>query len=136
LFAHGYTLKHRFVLFSRHLHEEASEQNASAATLSQRPLVVCAAAADTVRWFCVESTVISTPNHYSSWHFFIKSRVSLYISVIIYSWTLCKWLNCSILDMDTKKKITLSEILNVIHEVEAKSMTSQVENESHLWLAS
>jgi hypothetical protein len=71
---------------------------------SQRPLVVCAAAADTVRWFCVENTVISTPNHYSSWHFFIKSRVLLYISVIIYSWTICKWLNCAILGMDTKKK--------------------------------
>jgi hypothetical protein len=49
---------------------------------------------------------------------------SLYISVIIYSYTVCKLLDLAILDMDMKqKKISLSEKLNVICEVEAKSVT-------------
>jgi hypothetical protein len=62
--------------------------------------------------------------------------VSLYVSVIIYSYTICKWLNFEILDIGTKqKKITLSGKLNVIHEVEAKSLISWVEIANHLGLA-
>jgi len=44
-------------------------------------------------------------------------------------------LDLAILDKDTKRKITLSEKLNVIHEVEVNSMTLQVEIANRLGLA-
>jgi hypothetical protein len=57
-----------------------------------------------------------------------------YISMIIYLHTLCKWLDYTILNTDTKQKITLGEKLNVTCEVEAKSKTLRYWNCNLSWI--
>jgi hypothetical protein len=103
---------------------------------SQWPNVIYAAAADSVCWFSVGSiTTIYSQSPQLMAFLYEITIVSLYMCVIIYSCTVCKWLHLTILDMDTKWKITSSEKLNVICEVKANPATLLVEIANRLGLA-
>jgi hypothetical protein len=81
LFAQGHPVKHMIfpphtICMKKLVNSTHSQQPWVG---SQRPLVVYAAAADTVHWVCVKIIVISTPNHCCWCHFFMKPRLCLYI---------------------------------------------------------